>query len=100
MEHSYHRITSRFIFLLAVGLCLATTARAQPTPGLWTGYTDNNWTTPGNWDDGVPPLPTTDVVINLDGATVTLPNGTAFAVNSLTLGGGTGEAPVTLESAS
>jgi hypothetical protein len=56
----------------------------------WDGDTDNNWTTATNWSGDVVPGAGDDVVIDLDGATVTLPNGAAITVASLILGNGTG----------
>ncbi len=76
-------------FLLACGI-LATTLPLQAGTITWVGGTDNNWATGANWDSTYAPGPLADVVIALDGVLVTLPNGIAITVNSLTLGGGTG----------
>ena len=86
-------------FLLACGI-LATTLPLQAGTITWVGGTDNNWATGANWDSTYAPGPLADVVIAVDGATVTLPNGVAFTVKSLTLGNGNGGTVTTLVSAS
>ena len=71
-------------------------ARARAATVTWTGGVDGNWSTPGNWDVGVPNSGD-DAVITLDGTyTVTLDVDTTVA--SLTLGGSTGTQTLLLAS--
>ncbi len=79
----------RHLVIPLLASLLSFTMQAQAGTVTWTGGT-TDWNTGSNWSGAAVPLSTDDVVIDLDGATVTLPNGTAFTVNSLTLGGGTG----------
>lgn len=70
--------------LCLIGLTFAETGTAQTTT--WTGATDNDWNTSGNWDNGLPnTVPNT--VIDADGADVTM-SAAANASNILISGTG------------
>ncbi|MFC1483700.1 T9SS type A sorting domain-containing protein [Candidatus Neomarinimicrobiota bacterium] len=57
----------------------------------WDGGAESsNWIDANNWSGDAVPGAGDDVVIDLDGASVTLPYGTPITVASLTLGGGSG----------
>ncbi len=79
----------RYLIIPLLASLLSFTMQAQAGTITWTGGT-TDWNTGSNWSGAAVPLSTDDVVIALDGATVTLPSGIAITVNSLTLGGGTG----------
>jgi len=91
----FHHTFGKAIKNIFTGLLLTcgilTTAQANGSPGTWTGGGGNNlWTTAANWSGSVVPTDIDDVVITLDGATVTLPYGIPITIASLALGGGSG----------
>ncbi|MBI5103224.1 MAG: Ig-like domain-containing protein, partial [Nitrospirae bacterium] len=58
-----------------------------PPPVSWVNPSGGNWSAGANWSTGVPPAATDNVVINLNGGTVTLD--TNLTVNGFSLGAGT-----------
>ena len=55
MQPNRHSIPAQFRYFgtpLVMGFCLIQSATAAITS--WSGATDNNWSTAGNWDNGLP----------------------------------------------
>jgi hypothetical protein len=65
---------------------------------VWTGATDNDWNTAGNWDAGVPNA-VTDATIDLAGADVTT-SATGNAVDDLTVSASGGTATLNISGGS
>jgi hypothetical protein len=64
---------------------LATAGAAHAAAKLWTGATDNSWSTPGNWSASGVPGPADDVTISGGSATINID--TAVDVLSITVNG-------------
>ncbi len=80
----------RHLVIPLLASLLSFTMQAQAGTVTWTGATNNDWNTASNWSPAAVPTSADDVVIALDGATVTLPYGTPITIASLALGGGSG----------
>ena len=86
---------SRVSFLLPLILVIASlsgASHAEAATRTWTGATDQKWTTPGNWDGGVAPVPGDDLVFPAGGLVLNTANTNDFAggtnFRSITFGGG------------
>ncbi|MCL1839798.1 hypothetical protein FWF89_02235 [Candidatus Saccharibacteria bacterium] len=72
------------------------TSALPPTPTItWQGGTDSNWTTASNWDTGIIPAISDDVLIPSANVTLVIANDTDLEINSLTL---TGNSILTIQS--
>ncbi|MCL1839585.1 hypothetical protein FWF89_01100 [Candidatus Saccharibacteria bacterium] len=87
-----------FVFSLlltaVVGIIVArqspTGVSALPIPTItWLGGTDSNWNTAANWDTGLVPIASDDVLIPSANVTLSIPSSTNLTINSLTLTGAT-----------